>query len=210
MSRCVHVQIEVLVMSPPSLSLDNKMSTGVLFQHIIITFYHASAAKALSCRCVFTTKSADRWIWPHFNLFILHQVEDCQMKGNEETYMLGEELALFTHHHRDWSLHSCAFSIERYYIWNSCMFSLWNVYLTPHAAMQLGNMLHFIKRISSCPLTGLETSLFINEPFPTSFDFCTYRNKQRQAEIPTSSCTVHQDHCKLPQMYQTVRNSERI
>lgn len=45
MSVCVHVQTEVLVMSPPSLSLDNKMSTVGLFQHIIITFYHASELK---------------------------------------------------------------------------------------------------------------------------------------------------------------------
>lgn len=84
------------------------------------------------------------------------------------------------------SSHSYLGSIERYYIWNSCIFSLWNVYCTPDAAEQLGNMLRFIKKISSQPLSGLETRLFINEPFP-SFDFPTYWDEWRQGEIPVSS-----------------------
>lgn len=39
------------------------------------------------------------------------------MEGNEEKYMLGEELGLFTHHHSDGSLlpGGAPSSIERYY-----------------------------------------------------------------------------------------------
>ena len=58
------------------------------------------------------------------NLFTLRRVEDGQMKDNEGKYMLGEELALFSHHHRDWSSlpgarRLCTLSTERYYIWNA-------------------------------------------------------------------------------------------
>lgn len=84
---------------------------------------------------------------------------------------------------------SHAVSIERYCIWNACMLSLWNVHCAPHAAAQLGNVLHFIKKISSQPLSGLETRLFINEPL-SLFDFSTHWNEWRQAEIPVSSWCV--------------------
>lgn len=84
----------------PSLSPDNKMSTGGLFQHILITGDHTRRGEALSGRRVLAAAAADRRI-SHLNLFILRQAEDSQMKGNEEKSMLGEELALFTHHHRD-------------------------------------------------------------------------------------------------------------
>lgn len=85
------------------------------------------------------------------------------------------------------SPHSHPVSIERCYIWNACIFSF-EMYT---AAVQLDNMLHFIKKMSSQPLSGLE-SLFINEPV-SLFDFRTYWNEWRQAEIPISSWCVGAD-----------------
>lgn len=103
MCACVR---EVPVASPPSLQVSawtTKCPLGGLFHHILITGDHPSRAEALSRRRVLTAAATDHWI-SHLNLFILSQVEDGQMKSNEEKYMLGEELALFTHHHRGWSL----------------------------------------------------------------------------------------------------------
>lgn len=114
----------------------------------------------------------------------------CQMKGNEEKYMLGEELALFIHHHKDWFLlpflsliSGLNWEILRLKFMHIC---LWNVYCAPDRAEQLGNMLHFIKKISSQPLSRLETRLFINASF-SLFDFSTYWDEWRQDEIPVFS-----------------------
>lgn len=124
----------------------------------------------------------------------------CQMEGNEEKYKLGEELALFTHHHKDWSplpflsLLS-ALNWEILHLKFMHIF-LWNVYCAPETAdAQLGNVLHFINHPPTHPphpptpprpLSGLETQVFINEPF-SLFDFSTYWDEWRQAEIPVSS-----------------------
>lgn len=117
----------------------------------------------------------------------------CQMKGNEEKYMLGAELALFTHHHKDWSLLpflSLASGLNWEIVHLKFMqIFLWNVYCAPDADAQLGNVLHFIKKISPQPLSGLETRIFINEPF-SLFDFFTHWDEWRQAEIPVSSWYV--------------------
>lgn len=159
------------------------MSTGGHFKHIIITFYHASATKALSRQYVFTDMPARgkrrfhcghrrlNIITLHFKLFILHQVEDCQMKGNEEKYMLGEELALFTHHHRDWSLLpllSPARGLNWEVLHLKCMHALplKCILRSSHAAAQLGNVLHFIKKIS-LPTTECRHVLLLMSLFPS-------------------------------------------
>lgn len=130
---------------------------------------------------------------PHSSCLFCIKWKDAQMKGNEEKYMLGEEHALFTHHHRDWSLLPFL-SLVSGLNWEILHLKfmhifLWNVYCAPGAAAQLANVLHFIKKISSQPLSGLETRLFINEPF-SLFDFPAYWNEWRQAEIPASSWCV--------------------
>lgn len=135
----------------------------------------------------------------------------CQMKGNEEKYMLGEELALFTHHHRDWSLLPFL-SLVSGLNWEILHLKfmhifLWNVYCAPDASAQLGNVLHFIKNISSQPLSGLETRLFINEPFSPLWFLHTL--KWVETSWNPSFLLICQDYselgCFLPQRHQTVK-----
>lgn len=169
-------------MSPPNLSVD-KMSTGGHFKHITITLYHACATKALSCVCVcvFTdmagwgnpgsTAAADSWISPRCISSCLFCIKwkIAKWKVMRKSTCWARSLP-FSHIITEIDLpfrcsHTHAVSIERYCIWNACMPSLWNVYRAARAAAQLGNVLHFIKKISSPPLSGLETRLFINEAF---------------------------------------------
>lgn len=145
---CMHVcvcvwggaaaQTEVPVMSPASLSVD-KMSTGGHFKHIIITFYHASATKASSLKCVFTnvprwgdagsSAAADGWISSRCTRVVyfvssgkmlkwkVMRKSTCWARSMPFSHIITEIDLSFP------SSHSRLVSIERYYIWNSCIFS---------------------------------------------------------------------------------------
>lgn len=121
------------------------------------------------------------------------------MKGNEQKYMLGEELALFTHHHRDWSLlpvapSSRALSIERYYIWNACMHAFPLKPAPPpwwgHAPLTC--CIPF-EKTSSELLSDYRHIFLLMSPHPPFFDLCKYWTERRRAETPASSCRRRQD-----------------
>jgi len=120
------------------------------------------------------------------------------MKGNEEKYMLGQELALFTHHHKDWSF--LAFlPLDSTLTWGILHLKfmhifLWNVYRAHDAAVQLGNVLHFIKIIPSQALSGLETCLFINEPFTTLIPSHSEMSGDKlKSQLPPGLSGLHSD-----------------
>lgn len=89
---------------------------------------------------------------------------------------------------------------------------LWNTHCVPDAAAQLGNVLHFIKKIPSQPLSGLETRLFINEPFfPLWF---LHILKWVKTSWNPSFLLICQGYCELsclqPQRHQTATKGEQI
>lgn len=152
---------ELPVMSPPSLSLD-KISSRGHFKHVIITSFMLAQLKLLDenvCSSVYAQMRTCRFHCGQRQLVsacCIHVVyfvssRRCsvdEMKCNEEKCMLGQELALFTHHHKDWS--SIPFlSLDSALTWEilhlKCMqIFLWNVHRAPNAAAQLGNAQYVI------------------------------------------------------------------
>lgn len=153
---------EVPVMSLPGHRLD-KTSSGGHFKHVIINPLHAGAAKAFRLEmCVYLfmrrwgrAASTDSWgsaCCGGVRVVYFASSGRCSLakwKVMSKSTCWARNLP-FSHiitkidlsfPFSPWIL----VSLERYCIWNSCIFSLWNVYCAADAAAQLGNMLHFIK-----------------------------------------------------------------
>lgn len=135
--RGEHSGVMCVCVSPACLRVD-KMSTGGHFKHVIITFYHA---KASSVKCVFTnvhrwghggsTAATHRPVSSHcIQLVYFASSGRCsaaKWKVMRKSTCWARSLA-FSHIITEIDLsflplHSQPLSIERYYIWNSCIFS---------------------------------------------------------------------------------------